>query len=77
MKKLNKLILGAILLSTFTVQADAPRQARYHAECSKPIGVFDEDIYDYSEYSYGSYKITPLVGKKILFTNSFCVFTEY
>lgn len=78
MKTLNKLLISAVLAMSFisTASAEQIRPARYHAECSIPTGVYDEDIYDYSEYSYGSYKVTPLLGKKILFTNAFCVFHE-
>lgn len=78
MKTLNKLILGVAIAAALvsTANAERLRPANYHAECSTPKGVYDEDIFDYSEYSYGSYKVTPLVGKKILFTNAFCVFTE-
>lgn len=78
MKTLNKLIIGAVLVMLFisTAGAEKMRPANYHAECSTPKGVYDQDIYDYTEYSYGSYKVTPLLGKKILFTNAFCVFYE-
>lgn len=78
MKTLNKLLIGAVLAMSFigTASAEKMRPARYHAECSTPKGVYDQDIYDYTEYSYGSYKVTPLLGKKILFTNAFCVFYE-
>lgn len=77
MKNLNKLLIGVVLATiSISAGAESMRSARYHAECATPKGVYDQDIYDFDEYSYGSYKVTPLIGKKILFTNAFCVFTE-
>ncbi|AMM43990.1 hypothetical protein FDG95_gp552 [Pectobacterium phage vB_PcaM_CBB] len=76
MKTLNKLILGVAIAAALvsTANAERMRPARYIAECSTPKGVYEEKVYDYDYYNGSSIKVTPLLGKQILFVNAFCVF---
>lgn len=76
MNILIKFFLSVFILIALgsTVHAERLRPARYIAECSTPKGVYEEKVYDYDYYNGNSIKVTPLLGKEILFVNAFCVF---